>query len=137
MHHCLTKVFEVWCQSRPKTGLRGRFLHHEDASAHTAATTVAFLNESEVQLLPHPPYSPDLSPCDFFLFPEVKRRLKGTLFESAEDARRAFTSAFEDLPKSIWAEGDVVAQLVERRPRRYNGLHDQRFQSRPEHKKKW
>ena len=68
VHHCLPKVFEVWCQRRPKTGLRGLFLHHDNASAHTAATTVAFLNESDVLLLPHPLYSPDLSPCDFFLF---------------------------------------------------------------------
>ena len=76
-HHCLPKVFEVWCQCRPKTGLRGFFLHRDNASAHTAATTVDFLNENEVQLLPHPPCSPDLSPCDFFLFPEVKETSGG------------------------------------------------------------
>ena len=69
VHHCLPKVFEVWCQRRPKTGLCGPFLHHYNASAHTAATTVDFFKE--VQTQPHPLYSPDLSPCDFFLFPEV------------------------------------------------------------------
>ena len=57
-----------------------------------------------MQLLPHPLYSPDLSPCNFFLFPEVKKQLKGTIFESAEDACRAFTRATEDMPKSTWAE---------------------------------
>ena len=31
-------------------------------------TTADFLDESEMQLLPQPPYSPDLSPCDFFFF---------------------------------------------------------------------
>ena len=103
-HHCLSKVFEVWCQRRPKTGLGGLFLHQDNASAHTAATTVDFLNESEVQLLPYPPYSPDLSPCDFFLFPELKRQLNGILFESAEEACRAFPRAVEDRPKSTWAE---------------------------------
>ena len=34
----------------------------------------------------------------------MKKQLKGTLFESAEDACRAFTRAVEDLPKSTWAE---------------------------------
>ena len=55
VRHCLPRVFEVWCQRRPKTGLRGFFLHHDNVSAHTAATTIGFLNESQVQLLPHPP----------------------------------------------------------------------------------
>ena len=77
---------------------------HDNASEHTAATTVDFPNESEVQLLPHPPYSPDLSLCDFFLFPEVKKQLKGTLFESAKDGCSTFTRSVEDIPKSTWAE---------------------------------
>ena len=47
VHHRLPKVFKVWCQRRPKTGPRGLILHHDNASAHTAATTVDF----EVQLL--------------------------------------------------------------------------------------
>ena len=62
---------------------------------------LTFLTESEVQLLPHPP---DLFLCDLFLFPEVKKQLKGTLFVSTEDACRAFTTAVEDIPKSTWAE---------------------------------
>ena len=52
-----------------------------------------------MQLLPHPPYFSDLSPCDFFLSPKVRKQLKGTLFESVEDACRAFTSAIEDVPE--------------------------------------
>ena len=31
-----------------------------------------------------PPYSPDLAPCDFFLFPNMKLRLKGRRFETTE-----------------------------------------------------
>ena len=34
----------------------------------------------------------------------MKKQLKGTLFESAEDAWRALTRAVEDIPKSTWAE---------------------------------
>ena len=71
---------------------------------HTVATTIDFLNKSEIHLLPHPQYLPDLSPTDFFLFPEVKKQLKGTLFESTKDACQVFTRAFEDILKLIWAE---------------------------------
>ena len=80
------------------------FLLHDNASAHTAATTVDIFNESEAQLLPHPPYSPDLSPWDFLLLPEMKKQLKNTQFEGVEDAYRAFTRAVEDIQKLAWAE---------------------------------
>jgi hypothetical protein len=33
----------------------------------------------------HPPYSPDLAPCDFFLFPKLKMKLKGRRFQTAEE----------------------------------------------------
>ena len=35
-------------------------------------------------MLNHPPFSPDLAPCDFYLFPKVKSPLKGTSFKSVE-----------------------------------------------------
>jgi len=34
-----------------------------------------------------PPYSPDLAPCDFFLFPRMKRDLKGRRFQNVEEVR--------------------------------------------------
>ena len=41
-----------------------------------------FLKEVKVVQLSHPPYSPDLSPCDFFLFPLLKKTLSGRCYES-------------------------------------------------------
>jgi hypothetical protein len=35
-------------------------------------------------VIPHPPYSPDLAPCDFSLFPRLKIKLKGRRFDSKE-----------------------------------------------------
>jgi hypothetical protein len=32
-------------------------------------------------MVPRPPYSPDLAPCDFFLFPRIKMKLKGRRFD--------------------------------------------------------
>ncbi|KAL7741870.1 hypothetical protein ACLKA6_012087 [Drosophila palustris] len=42
-------------------------LHHDNASSHTSAQTSAFLTGQNVELMGHPPYSPDLAPNDFFL----------------------------------------------------------------------
>jgi len=33
----------------------------------------------------HPPYSPDLAPCDFWLFPKLKNALKGQRFADLSD----------------------------------------------------
>ena len=54
---------------RPVTGLRGLCLIHDNAPAHKRVLVQDFLKEEKVVQLSHPPYSPDISPCDFFLFP--------------------------------------------------------------------
>jgi hypothetical protein len=38
-----------------------------------------------MSVIPHPPYSPDLAPCDFFLFPKIKLNLKGRRFDTIEE----------------------------------------------------
>ena len=45
------------------------------------------LREFQWELLPHPPYSPDLAPSDFFLFPKLKEQLKGIHFNSPNEAK--------------------------------------------------
>ena len=103
VNHCLLKVFRAWCKRRPQTGVRGLLFHHDNAIAYTAAVTLDLLAASDVQLVTHPPYSPDLAPCDWFLFPSVKRQLKGRQFENAEDARAFFEDVVLDIPQSTWS----------------------------------
>ncbi len=59
-------------------------LHHDNAPAHHAAHTIARLKETNVETLDHPPYSPDLMPCDFFLFPRLKSLLHGCRFANVD-----------------------------------------------------
>ena len=61
-------------QKRPTTGIKDVLLHHDNASPHKAKIVKDYLEEQELQVLPHPPYSPDLAPCDFWLFPTIKER---------------------------------------------------------------
>jgi len=49
-----------------------RVLHHDNAPAHTALSIREFLVKKNIPALPHPPYSPDLAPCDFYLFHKLK-----------------------------------------------------------------
>ena len=51
-----------------------------------------------------PPYSPDLAPCDFFLFQKVKSAVKGHHFESTEDIQRSVTQVLNDIPQKVFQE---------------------------------
>ena len=94
VNHCLPKVFQAWCTWRHRTGVRGLLLHHDNASAHTAAVTLDFLAASNVQLATHPSYSPDLAPCDWFLFPSAKRQLKGNSFRTPKMPEHSSRASF-------------------------------------------
>jgi len=48
--------------------------------------------------LNHPPYSPDLSPPDYFLFPKVKLQLKGARFDTVEEIQEAMTNQLNKIP---------------------------------------
>ena len=70
----LGKLNKCFKKRRPKTGLRGvRFLH-DNAPAHISSIVIDYFETKKVTVLPHPPYSPDLAPAEFFLFPKFKRK---------------------------------------------------------------
>ena len=58
-------------------------LHHDNAPAHNTLSIQQFLAENNITMLEQLPYSPDLAPCDFFLFPKLKGVIKGTCFQDS------------------------------------------------------
>ncbi|KQS44477.1 uncharacterized protein Dere_GG26354 [Drosophila erecta] len=66
-------------------------LHHDNAPSHTAFVVTNFLTQKKISVVPQPPDSPDLAPCDFFLFPLLKRELKGKHWESVENIQARVT----------------------------------------------
>jgi len=66
----LQRLRDAVHRHRPEKWRSGNWiLHHDNAPAHRAVTTNEFLAKHNILSFPHPPYSPDLAPCDFFLFP--------------------------------------------------------------------
>jgi hypothetical protein len=57
----------------------------------TELSIIEFLAKKNIPTLPHPPYSPDLAPCDFYLFPKLKSKLKGHHFGTVESIRKTVT----------------------------------------------
>ena len=64
-------------------------LHHNNAPAYNALSIQQFLTKKNITVLEQSPYSPDLAPCDFFIFPKLKGIIKGTRFEGMEVIKRA------------------------------------------------
>ncbi|GFW32630.1 mariner mos1 transposase [Trichonephila clavipes] len=73
-------------------------LHHDNATSHTAFIITNFLARSNTPVIHHPPYSPDLAPCDLFLFPRLKREMKGKHWETVEDIQHHVTTFLRGIP---------------------------------------
>ncbi|KAG5347244.1 SETMR methyltransferase, partial [Acromyrmex charruanus] len=84
-------------------------LHHDN---------VDFLSSKNVELMTHCPYSPDLSPNDFFLFPNIKKKMRGESLEAAVETfrtlisevtaseKKCFENWFEHMQKYIDLKGE-------------------------------
>jgi hypothetical protein len=59
-----------------------------------------FLASKQITVLEHLPYSPDLVPSDFSLFPKVKEILKGRHFDDIDDIRSNRTAALKAIPRN-------------------------------------
>ena len=72
--------------------------HHDNAPCHTAVSINEFLAEKSIPVVPQPPYSPDLSPCDFFLFPRLKNHLKERHFGTLDNIHKSVTDELKGIP---------------------------------------
>ena len=64
--------------------------------------TMAKLNELGFDLLPHPPYSPDLAPSDYWLFADLKKMLQGKRFGSNKEVIAETETYFEAKDKFFY-----------------------------------
>ena len=123
---CLPSVFKAINLQRPGTGLRGTYLHHDNASSHTYQMTIQFIEESGPHILPHPPYSPDLAHVTSGYFLELRNTLKVEISSVTLKLRRpekyisdieenefkdAIQACFKRMNKCIHAKGCYFEQV--------------------------
>ncbi len=72
-------------------------IHHDNASSHTADISIAFF--LHIPLLPHPPYSPDMAPCDYFLFPRLKAELAQMNIRNIPQLQQAVNQVLRNIPE--------------------------------------
>ena len=94
-----TEESEFYNKKRPSKGWSGVHLLHDNASSHKCEVVKSFLASEKVEVLNHPPYSPDLSPCDFFLFPRLKKMLSGNKHTSRSSLGSAVYQCLLQIPK--------------------------------------
>ena len=70
------------------------------------------LNELRFELLPYPPYSPDLATSDYWLFADIKKMLQGRKFGSNEEVIAETEAYFASKDKSFYKK--AIEKLEER-----------------------
>jgi len=72
-------------------------LHHVNAPSHTAISINEFFSRKKYSCGSSAPYSPGLSPCDFFLFPWLKNHLKGRHFGTLDNMQKSVTDELKGI----------------------------------------
>ena len=136
-------------RKRPALFKSGQWHFHQDnAPVHNSIFVTDYLTKMDIKTVPHPPYSPDIAPCDFWLFPKLRGCRYETIEEmkenvtkvidtlTQEDFHGAFQKLLEQYSKCIDARGDyfkgdksfmfVLSIIVPIRKKSGNWLNDPR-----------
>lgn len=108
----LEKLLEEIHEKRPGMQRKKILYHQDNAPAHRSMLTMAKLNEIRFELLPHPPYSPDLAPSDYYLFSDLKQHLRGQRYHSNAEVIGATEGYFAGKDKSFFKKG---IEMLEKR----------------------
>jgi len=73
------RLWDAVRRKRPELWENWTWMLHHNAPAQVSLLISSYLAKHETSIVPHPPYSPDLAPADFFLFPKLKTALKNVV----------------------------------------------------------
>ncbi len=101
-------------------------LLHENGPPHRHRDVIDYLTEESIEITPHPPYLPDLAPCDFWLNDYIKNRLTDQENEESlaqvvsrivknipeEEFKKTFNKLLERMELCINNNGDYFEHLI-------------------------
>ncbi|XP_026827850.1 histone-lysine N-methyltransferase SETMAR-like [Ooceraea biroi] len=109
----LQRVSDALRQKQPAlVNRKGVLLLQDNARPHTAKTTKEVINTLGWELLPHPPYSPDISPSDYHLFLAMDNHLRDQQFRNRQDVTQAIDRFYDSKDKKFFKHG--IDKLVTR-----------------------
>jgi histone-lysine N-methyltransferase SETMAR len=102
--HYITEISEPlsqWRSIEEAGNERKLLVHTKNVRPHTAMLSTQYFNENRMKSAPHPPYSHDLAPSNFYLFGYVKRRLAGLSFQDADHLLVAVEGVLKGIGKMM------------------------------------
>nr|QRH16694.1 transposase [Mayetiola destructor] len=110
----LIRLKQALAEKRPEYAKRhgAVIFHHDNARPHVALPVKNYLENSGWEVLPHPPYSPDLAPSDYHLFRSMQNDLAGKRFTSGQGIRKWLDSFLAAKPAKFFEKG--IHELPER-----------------------
>ena len=95
---CLKPLVSTLKEQRPMYGTKNLKFHHDNARPHVHKDVKKYLESQNLTVMSHPPYSPDLAPCDFWLNSYIKQRLSN--HSSSESLSDQITEIVSSIPES-------------------------------------
>ena len=94
----LREFMKRFRRKRPALFKSGQWYFHQDnAPVHNSILVTDYLTKMGTKTVSHPPYSPDLAPCYFCLFPKLKEKLRGYRYKTIEEMKGAVTKVIDTL----------------------------------------
>ena len=88
------------------------YFHPDNAPVHNFILVSDYLTKMGIMKVPHRPYSPDVTPCDFWLLPKLKKKLRGCRYETIEEMKEAVTKVRDTLTQEDF--NGALQKLLER-----------------------
>lgn len=101
----IQKLQEAIKTKRHRMLTKGVCLLQDNAPVHISHIAQMEALSCGYDILPHPPYSPDLAPSNFHLFPPLKSFMKGKRFEDDETLISEVTSWLQTQPADFYKQG--------------------------------
>ena len=112
-------IWRILTEDLGKRKVCARFVPHQlNAPPHRSKKVSEFFMKKRISLINHPPYSPDISPRDYFLFPKLTTKMKGAFYDDIPTIQAAVTEVLKNIPinhikKSMHALVDRSKRCIE------------------------
>ena len=110
----LIRLKRAIAEKRPEYATRHEAIifHHCNARPHVVIPVKNYLENSGWEVLPHPPYNPDLAPSDYHLFRSIQNVLTEIRFTSEQGIKNWLDSFLAAMPAQFFWDG--IHKLLER-----------------------
>ena len=92
----------------PREEARKRHFYRDNAPVHNPILVTDYLTKMGIKTADHPPYSPDIAPCDFWIFP----KLRGCRYETIKEMKEAVRKVIDTLTQEDFH--GALKKLLER-----------------------